>query len=164
MVFESIKSYFIKKKQPEKNWFLVELKNDRTMHIVDQKMVEIMLADANSLQELMSCGWTKNLGWHDGNDGLIYERHELNDAGNDYYNRLDQSKDISYVGPKFVKLLNEINEYNLPDRTDKEKTDMYLMICWNFKKNNVKSIKKYERKEMAQTSGESGTQEEIALI
>lgn len=147
MVFEKIKAHFVNKKQPkdEKNWYIIEFRFDKTIHIVEQKMLEIILADVgNSLGELMSCGWTKNLGWHEGNDGKIYERHDLNEAGLEYYGR----QQIAQTGPLYVKLLNNMNDNNFPSRADVTQTYMFFNICANFKRNEIKSIKKYERKEL----------------
>lgn len=147
MVFERIKAHFVNKKQPkdEKNWYIIEFKFDKTIHIVEQKMLEIILADRrNSLGELMSCGWTKNLGWHEGNDGKIYERHALNEAGLDYYERLERGCNIAHTGPMYVKLLNDMNDNKFPSKADITETYMYFNICENFKRNEIKSIKKYE--------------------
>ena len=153
MDFKLLKAHISRKKQPktDKNWFTIEFKDDKTIHIIDQKMLEILLVDTdNSLQALMSCGWTKNLGWHEGNDGRIYERHELNEAGNNYYDRLDFQKHISEIGPKYIKLLNEINDYKLPSRDDNVKLYMYWRIRGYFRVNEIEGIKKYTGKELKQ--------------
>ena len=151
MVFEKINTHFMNKKQQkdDKNWYTIEFRFDRTIHIVEQKMLEIILADrSNSLSQLMSCGWTKNLGWHEGNDGKIYERHALNDAGLDYYERLKNYCNIAQTGPLYVKLLNDMNNYKFPSRADVIQTYMFFNIDENFKRNEIKSIKKYEGAEL----------------
>lgn len=151
MDFGIIKAHFFNKKQQkeEQKWFQIEFKNDRTIHIVEQKIVEIILVDEkNSLDELKSCGWTKNLGWHEGSDGKIYERHALSDAGLNYYDRLNMRYDIVEVGPQYIKLLNEINVCRFSEQNDATKSYMYWRICNNFKENNIKSITKYKAKEV----------------
>lgn len=161
MVFEKIKTHFMNKKQQkdEKNWYTIEFRFDKTMHIVDQKMLEIILADRrNSLDELISCGWTKNLGWHEGEDGKIYERHALNEAGLDYYERLKTHCNIAQTGPLYVKLLNDMNNYKYPTKADITATYMYFNICENFKRNEIKSIKKYDKKELTKE------QENVAVL
>ena len=151
MVFERIKAYLVNKKLEEKerqNWYIVKKEDDSVIHIIDEKMLEIILVDWNSLEELVSCGWTSSLGWHSGNDNKIYERHTLNHAGLDYYNLLETRLNIKETGHKYVKLLNEINDSILPDKTDGLRTYMYWRICSNFKINHIKGITKYNGEEL----------------
>ena len=153
MVFEQIKTHFARKKQfqVENTWFMIEFKDDNTIHIIDQKMLEILLVDTdNSLQALMSCGWTKNLGWHEGNDGKIYERHALNNAGNDYYQRLNHTQNVAAIGPKYIKVLNKMNTSKQVNYDDNVELYMCVRMEDYFKKNSIKSIKKYNKEELTQ--------------
>ena len=153
MVFENLKAYFSRKKQfqVENIWFMIEFMNDTTIHIIDQKMLEILLVDTdNSLQALMSCGWTRNLGWHEGNDGKIYERHTLSDAGNDYYNKLNYTRNVAAIGPKYIKVLNKMNAGKQVHYDDNVELYMCVRMENYFKKNSIKSIKKYNREELEQ--------------
>lgn len=161
MVFETIKKHFESKKaksQPT-TYYAVELKNNDTVYVVEQKAVEIMLANNCSIQQLWSCSYVKSIGWHQGNDGKIYERHKLSDSGKTYYDLLK----IENYGPKYIELLNEINEYDLPFRYNQQKTGMYWDICWNFKSNNVKSIKKYDGKELAKAANTPIVEDAVVL-
>ena len=143
MVFEAIKAHFVQKQQEEQKWFIVEFRKDKkTIHIVEQKIVEIMLADSDDdLLRLILCGYVANVGWHQGNDNKIYERHVLTQKGKELYN----SQGISYVAPNYLKALEEMNNSPI---NPLEVTDEKAEIWWNFRKNQIKSIQIYEGKEL----------------
>lgn len=141
MTFEKIKNYFINKKQKEQVFYLVEFKNEETMHIAEQKLIEIMLVDCTDLQRLVMCGYAANIGWHVGENGRVYEKHLLTDGGKHYYEMLK----IKNFAPKYMEALEEMNNHNInPSKWAEEKGE----IRWNFKKNRVKSIQKYDGREL----------------
>ena len=63
MLFETIQKHFESKKaksQPT-TYYAVELKNNDTVYVVEQKAVEIMLANNCSIQQLWSCSYVKSI-------------------------------------------------------------------------------------------------------
>ena len=146
MVFERIKAHFINKKAPQtkQNWYVVEFEDDKALHIVDQKMLETMLGKNVPMSELFSCGWTENKGWHIGNDDKVYERHALNEAGLDFYERIG----VAERGPKCVQILENMNNNIYPFKYDFESNGLYMNVCFYLYRNRIKSIQKYNKEEL----------------
>ena len=63
--------------------------HENVIHIVEKKLLEVMLVDHASLNFVIHTGWVENLGWHIGKDDKLYDRHQLNNAGLDYYKRVE---------------------------------------------------------------------------
>jgi len=156
MVFDGWKKHWQKKKQKELSYYLLELKDEDTIYVVEQKMLEIMLADNCSMHHMWSCGYTQRMGWHEGNDGKIYEKYQLNLTGMDLYEQLKMKN----FGPIYLEALEEMNHDNInPSNLESEKSD----IRWNFKRHNIKSINKYNGVELLKPFEDQPIQEAITL-
>lgn len=135
MTFEKIKNYFVNKKNKNRVFYAVVLKDEDAVHIVEQQVLEIMLVDNCSLQSMWSCSYTANLGSREGTDGKTYEKHVLSDAGRIYYKSLK----IDSFAPKYLEALDEINDNNInPTKWAEEKGE----IRWNFKRNKIEKAYK----------------------
>lgn len=129
------------KEQEKITWYVIESKKSRVRHIVEEKLLEVILADNDTLEGVAGSGYTKVAGWHEGKDGIIYERHQLNSYGQDYRNRLiKKGKNLS----NYVKALEEMNNNSNFDNLSREKAE----ISWNFTKNLIKGVYKYVEKEL----------------
>lgn len=117
----------------------MEFKDD-VRWIIDKHTLELMLAEKVDLLFLKNNNYMNRLGWHIGKDQKVYERYQLNPTGELAYDFFK----VKAVGKNYLEALKEINDNNNPKNLQKEKTEIYL----NFRKNNIKSIKKYDVKEL----------------
>jgi len=140
MIFKEIKEHFTRKNQNENNWFVMEIEKDDVRYIMDKPTLEFMLAEKVDLQYLINNGAVNRLGWHIGKDQKVYERYQINHYGENLCNFFK----TEVVGKSYLKALKEINDNNNPKNLQKEKTE----ICSHFRKNQIKSIKKYDAKEL----------------
>lgn len=146
MSFEKIKNYFKQKKQKEANWFVVEMKKDDVSYIIDKHTLEFMLAEKVDLSYLINNNALNRLGWHIGNDKKVYERYQINSNGKLLY---DFCK-TEAVGKSYLEALKEINNNDSSEKLAKEKAEIRL----NFRKNQIKSIQKYNANELTKTNKE----------
>ena len=141
MSFNALKEHFIRKKlDKNSDWYIINLDNDETTYIIEQKVLEIMLADNKSLGQMKNCDYLSNLGWHSGNDNIVYERFKLSFYGLCYYDLLK----LENRGKVYLDALNEMNNNINPSNLAEEKGE----IRWNFKRYFVNNIKKYDAKEL----------------
>ncbi len=144
MVFENIKSVLTKRKenkQSKRNFYLVKTFKSNICHVVDQKLLEVMLMEGSSLESVSSSGYTKSLGWFIGEDEKVYEKHELNFAGKDYHRRF--SEQYQKNGERYIAALNEMNDGKETKKFLRERND----INFGFSINLIKSITKFEGQE-----------------
>ena len=154
MNFDTIKQYFLSKKHNLKNQlYVLEEKNieieEINYFLIEQKLLELMLAENYSLRKLINCGYVTNRGWLLEN-GVPYERFVLNEKGKYLYDVFN----VSRVSPKFLKALENINVGETSNRLRGEKQEILL----NFKVNNVNRIYKYQLKNELHTEQQSERQ------
>ena len=150
MVFENFKKALgVKKEKQEETFYVVEFETEeKVCHIVEEKLLEVMLMEGETLESVKSAGYVKRQGWHIGNDNKVYERHSLNDVGLFYHDHFQQ--EFNKCGKKYIAAINEISG---GIKTNKYKVER-AEIEWCFKTNLVKSVYKYEGKETKQQKTE----------
>ena len=141
-----LKEFYEKRKDRplnEANWFLLDMLDEPGVrYIVTKEIVELMLCDGWTKNDILGSVWSTSMGWHIGNDDKVYERFALNDVGEMYY----EKQRIKEKGPKFISALEELNKgKRIGDSYAVEKI-LINEIC--FKRNRVKAITKYEGKEL----------------
>lgn len=144
MVFENIKSVLTKRKenkQLKQDFYVIKTCLSDVCHVVDQKLLEVMLMEGTSLDSVSSSGYTKSLGYFTGEDGKIYEKHALNFAGKDYHRRF--SEQYQKNGARYIAALNEMNEGKETKKFLRERND----INFGFSINLIESITKFEGQE-----------------
>ena len=154
MNFDTIKQYFLSKKHNLKNQlYVLEEKNieieEINYFLIEQKLLELMLAENYSLRKLINCGYVTNRGWHLEN-GVPYERFVLNEKGKYLYDVFN----VRDVSSKYLKALDSINA----NEPNKKLQDKRQDIILNFKINNVNRIYKYQLKNELHTEQQSERQ------
>ncbi len=145
MEFENIKKFFLNKKKlnEDKDFFVIEYKNEGACHIVDKKLLGIMLAENRSLEEMVHRGYTSYVGFHFGKDKKVYTRHTLNGMGQFFYDMLLEEIGEQQMCKYFVAL-DDMNKNKNLHRFLSEKNKIAL----NFKHNSLSKIYRYEGKEL----------------
>ena len=158
MFFENVRnSLFGKKEKDEKNFYIIETKKEDVCHIVEEKLLEVMLMEGTDLESVKSAGYVRRDGWHIGIDDKVYERHSLNDVGLFYHDLIQ--KDLDKSGKNYIAALNEINSGIKTSKFQVERAE----INWNFKINLIKKVYKYEGKELKQQSLTKNQKDDKAL-
>ena len=129
-------------KNKGENWFLVEVKNDKTKYIVDYKILELVFSKYDfTFQDFSNGVFAVCLGGHLERDNNFYKRLKLSDYAKFYYSKLSVQDKNAVL--KFVEAMA---------KEEKNKSEHMCLCDYQFKlvKSGIKKICIYNEKQFEQ--------------